>query len=690
MDELMNEPDNAGKYQVNSDGTVQGQVTGDNNKVEIHIHNPHDKTTSPTKPQRVWNIPYLRNDYFTGREEILEQLHTRFKANNTTALSQRHAMSGLGGIGKTQIAVQYAYEHHQDYQAVLWARAESYEAFTSSFVEIATLLELPQKDEQDQTIIVQAVKRWLQDNSGWLLILDNADEPAVVREFLPTKFDGRILLTTRAQALGGLAQRIEVDMMKQDIGALLLLRRAGLVAHDASLDIAAPTDITLAREITRELGGLPLALDQAGAYIEETACSLSEYLNLYRTRRIEVLKERGGLVDDHPEPVATTWSLSFQRVEEKNAAAADLLRLCAFLHPDAIPEEIITAGAEHLGPLLQTATSDPMALNKAIVALGAYSLIRRDATEKTLSIHRLVQATLRDSMDIATIRRWLKRAIRIVLRAHSWDFYRDRDQLERVYNQAQACIELLQEYPVSFSKLVDLFDWTGHYLAEFGRYQKAQPLLEQVLQIREQVHGMEHEKTGEAAHTLAWLYRRMGKYAEAEPLFLHALAIYKQQLEPEHFNVGNTMNVLAFLYMQQGRYAEAEPMFLHALAIYEQQLEREHTAFCLGNLAQFYIKQGKYEEAEQFCQRSLIIREEELGAKHPHTAQSLHILGIIYRRQEKYTEAELLYQRGLEIYEPQLGREHPDTQSLRQSYAILLRAMGRDEEAKQLEEGNES
>ena len=173
-------------------------------------------------------------------------------------------------LARRRLAVEYAYRYHEDYQAVLWARAESHEALTSSFVEIATLLDLPQKDEQDQTIIVQAVKRWLQDNNGWLLILDNADEPAIVREFLPTKFDGHILLTTRAQALGGLAQRIEVDTFTPELGALFLLRRATLIDADGTLEQASPEDREVAMQISEELGGLPLALDQAGAYIEAT------------------------------------------------------------------------------------------------------------------------------------------------------------------------------------------------------------------------------------------------------------------------------------------------------------------------------------------------------------------------------------------------------------------------------------
>jgi len=269
----------------------------------------------------VWNIPYPRNAVFTGREEILMRIQTQLQARQAAALSQPQAISGLGGIGKTQIAVEFAYQHRSDYEVVLWVLSDSRESLVSGYITVARLLNLPQKDEQDQEIIVRSAKTWLQTQSSWLLILDNADDLAMIREFIPSVFGGHLLLTTRAYSMGRLAKRIEVETMSQDVGALFLLRRVSLVEEHASLDTALPADVALAREITRELDGLPLALDQAGAFIEESQCGLTEYLRLYRTRQTELLKERGGLVKDHPEPVATTWSMSFAKVEEKNPAA---------------------------------------------------------------------------------------------------------------------------------------------------------------------------------------------------------------------------------------------------------------------------------------------------------------------------------------------------------------------------------
>ncbi|HEX3641068.1 MAG TPA: tetratricopeptide repeat protein, partial [Ktedonobacteraceae bacterium] len=619
------------------------------NKVEIHIHNPQDKATSSTKPQQPWNIPYMRNDYFTGREEILTELHTRSKANNATALSQRHAMSGLGGIGKTQTAVEYAYRYHKEYQSVLWARAESHEALTSSYVEIAGLLNLPQKDEKDQTIIVQAVKRWLQENTEWLLILDNADEPAVVREFLPTKFDGHILLTTRAQALGGLARRIEIDTFMPEQGALLLLRRATLIEASGSIDDALQNDREVALQISEELGGLPLALDQAGAYIEEAACRLQDYQRIYQQHRTKLLKERRGLVDDHPEPVATTWALSFAKVEEKSPATAELLRLCAFLAPEDIAVEMIAQGAPHLGTVLEPVASDPYKLNQAIQVLRAYSLVQRDPSTGALSIHRLVQAVLRDTILAEEAKLWIERTVRAVNATFPEVEFAQWLICERYLPHAQACHGLMTQDQMTLSEVADLLTKMGWYLRKRGQYQEAEAPLQQALTFRERFFGSDHLDTAQSLSVLGWLYHAQGKYEQAEPLLVRVLAIYEQQLGAHHPDTATSLNNLALLYKKQGKYEQAEPLYVRALAISEQQL----------------------------------------GAHHPDTANSLNHLAGLYYAQGKYEQAETLYLRALAIWEQSLGPQHSHTQTVRQNYAILLRAMGRDEEAKQLEEGNE-
>src|SRR5439155_9943511 len=181
----------------------------------------------------------------------------------------------------------------------------------------------------------------------WLLIFDNADDLAMLRDFLPAGGQGHIVLTTRSQVTGNIARRIDVERMETEEGTLFLLHRAGLL-EDATLDAIPEVERAKARELVEEVDGLPLALDQAGAFIEETQCGLAGYLQLYRTRQAEVLKRRGRLVTDHPDSVATTWSLSFEKVEQANPVAADLLRLCAFLDPDVIPEEIMIKGASEL------------------------------------------------------------------------------------------------------------------------------------------------------------------------------------------------------------------------------------------------------------------------------------------------------------------------------------------------------
>ncbi|MFL5591897.1 MAG: FxSxx-COOH system tetratricopeptide repeat protein [Ktedonobacteraceae bacterium] len=523
----------------------------------------------------IWNVPYQRNSFFTGREQVLRQLHNTLSAGQAAALTQTQAISGLGGIGKTQTAVEYAYHYQHDYDAILWIRAESRETLISDFVTLAHLLKLPEQQEQDQRLMVEVVKRWFHDRARWLLIFDNADDLIMTRAFLPVGGQGHILLTTRAQATGSIAQRIEVERMDPEEGTLFLLHRANILDLDAPLATASQIDRLKAREIVQEMGGLPLALDQAGAFIEETQCGLVGYLQLYRTRQANLLKRRGKLVTDHPDSVATTWSLSFEKVEQANPVAADLLRLCAFLDPDAIPEEIISKGAPALGPVLRAVAAEPIKLNEAIADLRTYSLLRRNP-DHTLTIHRLVQAVLKQGMNASTRHRWAERAVRAVSHAFPEVNYNTWLHCQQYIPQVQTCAALIDQWDMTFPEATQLLMQAGNYLEQSAQYAQADPLYQRALAISEKTLGPEHPDTGSTLHALAGLYWRQGKYELAEPLYQRALAIYEKTLGLEHPWTGNTLHQLAVLYQAQGKYELAEPLLQRALAISEKILGSQH------------------------------------------------------------------------------------------------------------------
>jgi tetratricopeptide (TPR) repeat protein len=629
----------------------------------------------------IWNIPYPPNPFFLGRDDLLSRLHTQLQAGQTTALSQSpQAISGLGGIGKTQIAIEYAYRYHQEYEVVLWARAESEEALISSYSMMASLLKLSGQEAEVQ-VIIEVVKRWLQTHHKWLLILDNADDLDLLPPFLPTVAGGHILITTRAWDMQRLATRLEVETLSDEQGALLQLRRAGLLTPDASFEQAVAEELACAMQLTKELGGLPLALDQAGAYLEATGMSIDEYHRIYQQHRRTLLQERRSRISDHPAAVATTWSLSFERVEEKNPAAADLLRFCAYLAPDAIPEEIITQGVEHLGPLLEPVAADAFLLAQAVEALRAYSLVSRNPRTRTLSMHRLVQAVLRDSLPDEAGQQWKQRVVLAVNKARpDVQDVEQWDACEQWLPHALVCAIWIEQEQMISLEAARLLNEAGYYLDDRARYREAEPLYKRALTISEQQVGAEHPDTATSLNNLALLYKNQGKYEDAEPLYERALAIKEQQLGADHPSTALSLNNLALLYHIQGKYGDAEPLYRRALAIHEQQLGAEHpnTATNLNNLAELYRAQGKYTEAEPLLRRALAIREQRLGADHPNVAQSLNNLAVFYYNQGKYAEAEPLYRRALAVYEQQLGANHPTTQTIRENYVSFLQAMGRD------------
>ncbi len=634
-------------------------------------------------PAPTWNVPYRRNPFFTGREEILAHL---LRSSKAAALTQTQAISGLGGIGKTQIAVEYAYRYRDHYQAIFWINASTRDALSADFVKLAALLDLPEQQEQDQDIVARAVMRWLTTHTRWLLILDNVDNLEMIVDFLPAHGTGDVLLTTRLQALGTLAQSIEVEKMGLDEGVIFLLRRTKVIAPGASLDQAAKESQAQAAEIFFALDGLPLALDQAGAYIEETRCGLSQYLKLYGTRRKELLLRRGRLPVDHPYSVAATWSLSFQQVEQESAAAADLLRLLAFLYPEAIPEEIIITGAVELGPTLDSIASDPLKVNEVIELLLRYSLIRRNPEATSLSMHRLVQAVLKDGMNKDIQRLWAERAIRAVNRAFPDVELETWEKCQRCLPHAYICATYLEEYALVFPEAARLFNEAASYLVARGRYEQAESLLLTTLAIRQQLLEANHPDTARTLNDLGVLYLNLGKYQGAERLLQEALAIRQQALGEAHPDVAQTLHNLANLYRTRGAYAEAEPFYLQALHIRETTVGVDPSLIAQSyyGLARLYYSQEKYQQAEKLCKQALHIQEQRLGDTHPMIAYTLSMLAKIYQGQNKLDRAKEMNLRALSIRENTSGEDHPQVATIVNNLVEIYHAEGRYREAEPL------
>ena len=603
--------------------------------------------------------------FFVGREALLAHLHERLAAGGAAALH------GLPGVGKTQTALAYAARHRADYRAVFWVRAATREDLVAGFGALAALLDLPEKAAVEQDIAVAAARRWLERETGWLLIFDNADDLALAREFLPARSTGRSLLTTRDPATRALAEPLAVDCLPPEVGALFLLRRAGRLGSAEPLADAPPSDRDTAETLARELGGLPLALDQAGAYLDTMQLAVGEYLERYREAGRALRALQGGLADHGS--VAATFALAFAQVENSDPAAAALLRLGAFLDGGGIPEELFAGAADDLGPALGPALASPLGLDDRCRAASRLSLLHRDPDHRLLLIHPVVQDALRDGLDDDARAGWSERAVRLVDRAFPEVEFDNWPDCERLLPQALACAGWIARDASPTLDAARLLNQAGFYLRERARYDEAEPPHRRALAIRERALGPDHPATAQSLNNLALLYRDQGRLAEAEPLWQRALAIFEQALGPEHPLTALSLNNLAALYHDQGRPDEAEPLYRRALAIRERALGPDHpdTATGLNNLAALYHAQGRLAEAEPLFERALALRERALGPAHPDTAQSLNNLALLYHDQGRLDEAEPLCRRALAIFERALGPEHPHTRRVRDNLAEI-------------------
>ncbi|GHO45929.1 helix-turn-helix domain-containing protein [Ktedonospora formicarum] len=351
-----------------------------------------------------WYQPFPKNPFFIGREDVLRTLHDHMITSKDTSTSI-YALQGVGGIGKTQIAIEYAYRYSFEYTALLWVDAETLETVLDSFQHIAGVLQLPGRQETEPQQIFEKVYHWLSSHTQWLLIWDHIDTPELLLRFLPPMRQGHILLTTRNHIFGPIAHRISLRPMTQEEGVLFLLQRTRtLDAQSPPLSIhqiaeSMPTENAVVKDIVRQMGGLPLALDQVGAYIEETGCRFLDYVRHYRQHPIRLLDRRGTSGGAHPLAVAAMFLLAYEQVRQEMPMAADILCVLAVSHTVVIPEDFFLMGAIYLGPILGTLATEPFQFDLAITVLRRLSLVQRHTYKRVLSFPPLLQVVLYEHMS---------------------------------------------------------------------------------------------------------------------------------------------------------------------------------------------------------------------------------------------------------------------------------------------------
>jgi hypothetical protein len=473
----------------------------------------HERPQVSAKPVRLAPRPL----FLAGREELLAEVDSRLKPGEAE-VPRVVALCGLGGAGKTSVAVEYAYRQIDQCDLVWQFAAEDPAGLADGFSELAAQLRI--RDEFNAADPVSQVHAVLAARPGdWLLVFDNAPDETAVQKTLPPAGAGRVLITSRDSAWPA-AQAIEVPVLSDEVAAAFLVQRTGCTGQEEE-----------ARELARELGGLPLALEQAGAYMQAANRGIDSYLALFRQRRGDLLAR--GKPTGYEKQVATTWALAFDQIKADQPGAIGLLHLLACCAPEAIPLDRLmqprpdiggVLGAE-ISPVLVPLMNDPLALDDAIVALRRYSLIS-PLHEGTVSVHRLVQAVTLAQLTDEQAMAWRRAAGFLIEAALPSD--------PRQSATWPAYSALLPHARAALTYASDGLAKVAIYLGQSGNYAAARQLQQHIVADREQVLGAEHPETLEARGRLADWIGQSGEAARARDLHVALLAVYERVLGAEH------------------------------------------------------------------------------------------------------------------------------------------------------------
>ncbi|MGW0912146.1 FxSxx-COOH system tetratricopeptide repeat protein [Streptomyces sp. NPDC002784] len=607
---------------------------------------------------RIWgNIP-PRNPNFTGRVDLLERLSERLREGTTTVLPE--AIHGMGGVGKTQLAIEYAYRHQSDYDVVWWIAAERPGQIGQALVELAQRLGLV--TSADANVAGPAVREALREGrpySRWLLIFDNADSPERVRDYFPTGGSGTILVTSRNRRWSVVGPSLEVDVFTRE-ESIELLRRSG------------PDDLddAEANRLADALGDLPLALEQAAAWRAETGMPVSEYLRLFEHKRAELLEVSPP--PDYQLPVAAAWNVSLDHLETRSLAALRLLQLCSFFAPDPISRSIFSGlGGSTIDSELDRALNDPMRLARAVREINRYSLARIDHRTNSIEMHRLVQAVLIHRMTAEEQKRMRNGAHTLLAAADpkgpnqsaNWPRYAE------LYGHVIASNAIESDQPWVRELVMNI----AKYLWYWGDHTVAREFTEQAWQTWQSLFGEEDQQTRLMGWWLCFLYLKVGRYDDASRLVSQLKDIYARTApegpEDTREDALETMNLEAAVRRAQGDFAAG-------VALDEMAYDRARRAFgeddptTLGtahNLGVSLRLVGDFQRALELDRHTHALKTRLYGVDHHQSLITQGSIAIDVRETGDYVGARSLQEAVVDGFRPAFGAGNPSTlQSLRQ------------------------
>ncbi|MGW7465086.1 FxSxx-COOH system tetratricopeptide repeat protein [Streptomyces xantholiticus] len=607
-----------------------------------------DRTQDPPAPV-TYRLP-PRNTNFTGRDATLRELRQRLTSANDVAMLAVH---GLGGVGKTQLAVEYAYRYLSKYRFVAFVDAEHPDLVASQFVSLAGELGLAEVSS-DQ--VVPRVYGKLRDRRPWLIIFDNGEKPGTLTHTLPSgdlAGNGQVIVTTRVSGWSSRADVIDLDVFTRRESVELLVRRVP--------DMTA----TVADRIAEQLGDLPLALEQAAGYMGYNHTTPEAYLTLL-TSRLEDMIARGELTDRPAVVVATLWQLSVRRLETDQPQAVRLLELCALLAPEPIPLDLFTGSPE----ILNVAAADPLVWDTTVGALAGLGLARRG--DASLVLHRLVQAAVRAAMPDEVHTDTRVQLCRALLAAVPHDINGDPDARPRWQELLPHVIAVTKDEPPPecAAETAVLLRLASEFLLSIGDRSPALPLCERALAIDESLGGRDAE-VGFDLIILAQIHRDLAAPERARPLAERALRLHESCLPADSPAIATDLATLARILCLLGEHGAAQPLAERALQLDEAAYgpDDPYVSFDLVALANVHVDLGDYATAVPLISRALRIREARYAPDHLYIGYVLLFKARVLHSLNDPTAADLA-RRGAQILHTQLGRTHPKTE---EAFALVNR-----------------